>query len=70
MEPIHIVTAYVQKDAEAFREEWIQSTRNAQASSIRQNRKQLVQEKKRLDNIENMDISDETTVGFRYLQFG
>lgn len=48
LERIRAVTAYVRQDAEGFQEEWMQSTRKAQDSSIRQNQKQLAQAKKRL----------------------
>ena len=54
LERIRAVTAYVREDAEGFQEEWMQSTRKAQDSSIRQNRKQLAQAKKRLDDIEKL----------------
>ncbi len=39
LERIRAVTAYVREDAEGFQQEWMQSTRKAQDSSIQQNQK-------------------------------
>ncbi|MBR3742174.1 MAG: recombinase family protein [Clostridia bacterium] len=54
LERIRAVTAYVREDAEGFQLEWMQSTRKAQDSSIRQNQKQLAQAKKRLEDIDTL----------------
>ena len=54
LERIRAVTAYVREDAEGFQLEWMQSTRKAQDSSIRQNQKQLTQAKKRLEDIDTL----------------
>ena len=54
LERIRAVTAHIRKDAEAFQEEWLQSTRKAQDSSIRQNQKQLAKAKKRLEDIDTL----------------
>ena len=54
LERIRAVTAYVREDAEGFQQEWMQSTRKAQDSSIQQNRKQLAQAKKRLEDIDKL----------------
>ena len=54
LERIRAVTAYVRENAEGFQEEWMQSTRKAQDSSIQQNRKQLAQAKKRLEDIDKL----------------
>ena len=54
LERIQSVTAHVRENAEAFQEEWMQSTRKAQDSSLRQNRKQLAQAKKRLEDIDTL----------------
>lgn len=54
LERIRAVTAYVRQDAEGFQEEWMQSTRKAQNSSIRQNQKQLAQAKKRLEDLDKL----------------
>ncbi len=54
LERIQSVTAHVRENAEAFQEEWMQSTRKAQDSSIRRNQKQLAQAKKRLEAIDTL----------------
>lgn len=54
LERIRAVTAYVREDAEGFQQEWMQSTRKAQDSSIQQNQKQLAQAKKRLEDIDKL----------------
>ena len=54
LERIRAVTAYVQEDAKGFQEEWMQSTRDAQAKNIQQDQKQLAQAKKRLADIEKL----------------
>ena len=54
LERIRAVTAYVRNDAKGFQEEWMQSTRDAQAKSIQQDQKQLAQAKKRLADIEKL----------------
>ena len=54
LECIWAVTAYVREDAKGFQEEWMQSTRDAQAKSIQQDQKQLAQAKKRLTDVEKL----------------
>ena len=54
LERIRAVTAGVRSDVEGFREEWLQATREAQQRSIRQDRKQLAQAKKRLADVDRL----------------
>ena len=54
LECIWAVTAYVREDAKGFQEEWMQSTRDAQAKSIQQDQRQLAQAKKRLADVDKL----------------
>ncbi|MBR3107712.1 MAG: recombinase family protein [Clostridia bacterium] len=54
LERIRAVTDYVREDAEGFQQEWMQSTRDAQAKSIQQDQKQLAQAKKRLADVDKL----------------
>ncbi len=54
LERIRAVTAYVREDAKGFQEEWMQSTRDAQAKSIQQDQRQLAQAKKRLADVDKL----------------
>ena len=54
LERIRTVTAYVREHAESFQEEWMQATRDAQDRNIRQDKKRLVQARKRLEDVEKL----------------
>ena len=54
LERIRAVNEYIRKDAEGFQEEWLQCRRADQEKSIREDRKQVAQAKKRLADLDTI----------------